>query len=125
VKRLGLVESEDHKRAAADARLRITQAALERLDELADDAPEHVVERLRTRYGSRLERLEARKEGDHDEGGQTDVAQSGRLLAEMIDAERDVLKTMRTERAFDAETLREIEHELDLDESRLRARIRL
>jgi len=32
---------------------------------------------------------------------------------------------MRSERAFDAETLREIERELDLDESRLRARIRL
>ena len=80
---------------------------------------------MRDRYGSRVERLEARKEGDHDEHGQTDVAQSGRLMAEMIDAERDVLKTMRTERAFDAETLREIERELDLDESRLRARIRL
>ena len=64
-------------------------------------------------------------EGDHDEQGQTDVAQAGRLLSEMIDAERDVLKTMRTERAFDAEILREIERELDLDESRLRARIRL
>ena len=125
VRRLGLVESEDHKRAAAEARLRITQAALERLDELDDEAPEHVVQRLRDRYGSRVERLEARMEGDHDEEGQTDVARTGRLLSEMIDAERDVLKTMRTERAFDAEILREIERELDLDESRLRARIRL
>jgi len=125
VRRLGLVESEDHKRAAAEARLRITQAALERLDELDDEAPEHVVQRLRDRYGSRVERLEARMEGDHDEEGQTDVARTGRLLSEMIDAERDVLKTMRTERAFDAEILREIEHELDLDESRLRARIQL
>jgi CPA1 family monovalent cation:H+ antiporter len=43
----------------------------------------------------------------------------------MIDAEREVLKRMRTERAFDAEILREIERELDLDESRLHARIRL
>ena len=41
--RLGLVESEEHRRAAAEARLRITQAALERLEELADEAPEHVV----------------------------------------------------------------------------------
>jgi CPA1 family monovalent cation:H+ antiporter len=125
VRRLGLVESEDQKRAAADARLRITHAALERLEELADDAPEHVVQRMRDRYGSRVERLEARLEGDRDEHGQGDVAHAGRLLAEMIDAERDVLKAMRSERAFAAETLRQIEHELDLDESRLRARIRL
>ena len=125
VRRLGLVGSEDQRREAAEARLRITQAALERLEELSGDAPEHVVQRMRDRYGSRVERLEARIEGDHDPDGRTDVAQAGRLLAEMIDAERDVLKAMRTERAFGAETLREIERELDLDESRLRARIQL
>jgi CPA1 family monovalent cation:H+ antiporter len=125
VRRLGLVESEEHRREAAEARLELTRAALERLDELSEDAPEHVVERLRDRYGSRVERLEARIEGDDDEGGRADVAQAGRLMAEMIDAEREVLKRLRTERAVDAETLREIERELDLDESRLRARIRL
>jgi CPA1 family monovalent cation:H+ antiporter len=32
---------------------------------------------------------------------------------------------MRRERSYPAETLREIQRELDLDESRLRARIRL
>ena len=56
---------------------------------------------------------------------QSDVAHAGRLLAEMIEAEREVLKTMREERAVRPETLKEIERELDLDESRLRARIRL
>ena len=83
------------------------------------------MQRLRDRYGSRLERLEQRLEGDEDEHGQTDVAVAGRLMAEMIEAERDVLREMRRERAFPAEVLREIERELDLDESRLRARIRL
>jgi CPA1 family monovalent cation:H+ antiporter len=122
---LGLVESEDDRRASAQARVRITEAALERLDELADDAPEHVVQRMRDRYGARLERLEARVEGDEDEHGTTDVAVAGRLMAEMIDAEREVLKKMRSESDFPAELLKEIEHELDLDESRLRSRIRL
>jgi CPA1 family monovalent cation:H+ antiporter len=125
LRRLGLVESEADRRADAEARLRITQAALERLDELADDAPDHVVQRMRDRYGSRVERLEARVEGDHDEEGRSDVAVAGRLLGEMIDAEREVLKEMRSESAFPAELLKEIEHELDLDESRLQARIRL
>ncbi|MDA0174847.1 Na+/H+ antiporter [Solirubrobacter taibaiensis] len=125
VKRLGLQESEEHRRASAEARVRITQAALERLDELEGDAPEHVVQRLRDRYGSRLERLEARMEGDTDEGGQTDVAQAGKLMAEMIEAEREVLRAMRDERAFSDDILREVEHELDLDDSRLRARIHM
>jgi CPA1 family monovalent cation:H+ antiporter len=125
LRRLGLHESEDDRRRDAEARLRITQAGLERLEDVSDGAPEHIVQRLRDRYGSRVERLEARVEGDHDEHGQTDVAIAGKLLAEMIEAEREVLRAMRSERAFPAAVLREIEHELDLDESRLRARIRL
>jgi CPA1 family monovalent cation:H+ antiporter len=122
---LGLQESEADRRKDAEARKAITEAALERLDELEGEAPDHVVQRLRDRYGSRLERLEARLEGDRDEDGKTDVAHAGRLLAEMIEAERELLRRMRAERAFRPETLREIERELDLDESRLRARIRL
>jgi CPA1 family monovalent cation:H+ antiporter len=120
-----MVETEQDRRADAKARLRITEAALERLEELADDAPEHVVQRIRDRYGSRVERLEARVEGDHDEEGRSDVAIAGRLMAEMIDAERAVLKEMRSDGDYPAELLKEIEHELDLDESRLQARIRL
>jgi CPA1 family monovalent cation:H+ antiporter len=125
LRRLGMVETEEDRRSDAQARLRITQAALDRLEELADDAPEHVVQRMRDRYGSRVERLEARVEGDPDEEGKSDVAVAGRLLAEMIDAERAVLKEMRSESEFPAELLKDIEHELDLDESRLHARIRL
>src|SRR5204863_4732985 len=53
VRRVGLQESEEHRRRDADARLRITQAALERLEDLADEAPEHLVQRLRDRYESR------------------------------------------------------------------------
>ena len=75
LRRLGLSESEDDRRSDAEARLRITQAALERLEEL--DGPEHIVQRLRDRYGARVERLEARLEGDHDEDGRTDVAIAG------------------------------------------------
>ena len=124
--RLGLVETRGATGAPTPRRgCGSPQAALERLEELADDAPEHVVQRMRDRYGARLERLEARVEGDARRARPDDVAVAGRLLAEMIDAEREVLKAMRSERAFPAETLKEIEHELDLDESRLRARIRL
>jgi len=126
LRRVGLTEDEARLRADAEARLRITHAALERLEDLAaDGAPEHVVARLRERYESRVDRLERRlgenPETEHD----TDVAVSARLLAELIEAEREDLRRMRRERAYTTETLREIERELDLDESRLRARIRL
>jgi CPA1 family monovalent cation:H+ antiporter len=124
VRKVGLQQTGEHRRRDAEVRLTLTQAALERLDEI-DDIPEHIAQRLRDRYGSRLERLEARIEGDEDEHGNSDVAVAGRALAEMIEAERDVLRDMRRERAYPAEVLQEVERELDLDESRLRARIRL
>src|SRR4051812_13382234 len=121
---VGMGESAEQLRADAEARMRITHAALERLEDLAEEgAPEHLVTRLRERYESRLERLETRLGDGRD--GDTDLNVTARLLAEMIEAERDDLRTMRRERAYPAETLREIERELDLDESRLRARIRL
>jgi NhaP-type Na+/H+ or K+/H+ antiporter len=125
VRRVGLMETEEHRRRDADARLRLANAALERLEDISDDAPDHIVERLRDRYGSRVERLEARVEGDHDDHGRSDVAVTAKLMAEMIEAERDVLRAMRREGEIPADVLREIERELDLDESRLRARIRL
>jgi Na+/H+ antiporter len=127
LQRLGLCEDAERRRADAEARLRVTHAALERLEDMAEreGPPEHVVDRLRDRYQSRLERLDARlQDGDGAERG-SDVQVAGRLLAEMIDAERDELRELQRERAYSAATLRELERELDLDESRLRARIRL
>jgi Na+/H+ antiporter len=127
VRRLGLGESAERRRADAEARLRVTRAALERLDDVAerDGAPEHLVTRLRDRYDARVERLERRLSHPDDSAQGMDVQVVGRLLAEMIDAERETLRELQRERAFPADTLNEIERELDLDESRLRARIRL
>jgi monovalent cation/hydrogen antiporter len=124
LRRLGLTEDEGHRRADAEARLQITRAALDRLDDL-DGMSDAVADRLRQRYELRIERLETRLGDEPEAAHDADVAVTGRALAEMIEAERDELRRMRRDRAFPAETLREIERELDLDESRLRARIRL
>ena len=43
-----------------------------------DDAPDHIAHRLRDRYGSRIERLEARVEGDEDEHGRPTSRSPGR-----------------------------------------------
>jgi CPA1 family monovalent cation:H+ antiporter len=124
---LNLVQSEEHRRAEADARLQVTHAALERLEQFAaeDNLPAPTVARLRDRYEARLRRLEAHAEdaGDDDERS-VDQREAARLQGEMIEAERDVLRRMRRERAFPADVLRELEREIDLDESRLQARAR-
>jgi NhaP-type Na+/H+ or K+/H+ antiporter len=56
IERLGLGEDAEHRRADAKARLRLTHAALERLEDAAerDDPPEHLVDRLLDLDESRL-----------------------------------------------------------------------
>ena len=101
--------------------MRLTHAALERLDELAEhgDAPD-VVELLRDRYQVRLDRLENRLR--RRAGTPTTAPTRPRAQIEALEAERDVLSEMRREREFPAELLRTLEAELDVDEARVRSR---
>jgi len=120
LRRLGLSESDARRHAKSEARLRITHAALERLEQIAaeDGVSEAAVARLRDRYEARLHRLQERA----DDERRAHLRDASRLHGEMIEAERDVVRDMRRERAFPADVLRELERELDLEESRLQAR---
>jgi CPA1 family monovalent cation:H+ antiporter len=129
VRRLGLSQSDERRRDDARARLRLVHAALERLEEASrsgdvDIPPDRVVQRLRERYESRLERLEPRLDDDEDAERGVDHRQASALQASMLEAERDVLREMQTERAVPADLLRELERELDVDEARAQARAR-
>ncbi len=121
IERLGLGQSEERRRREVEARLRLTHAALERLEEMAEHGePDDAVERLRDRYQARLDRLQNRLEvadGHPDHG--TDPA---RVQIDVLSHERDVLGEMRRERAFPSELLRSLEAEIDVDEARVRSR---
>jgi CPA1 family monovalent cation:H+ antiporter len=121
---LGVGQGEARRRADAEARARITHAALERLEEIArdDDPPDDVVDRLRERYEARLDRLEGRLEEDESRGDRQ--VQTARLLKAMLETERDMLRRLERERAYPADLLQNIQREIDLDESRLLARAR-
>jgi len=121
---LGVGQGEARRRADAEARARLTHAALERLEELARDeaSPDRVVDRLRERYQARLDRLEGRLDDDADRGGEQ--VEAARLSTAMLETERDVLQQLGRERAYPADVLQNIQREIDLDESRLRARAR-
>lgn len=122
---LGIGEGEARRRADAELRLRLTRAAIERLDEIerGEHVAERVVDRLRDRYQGRAERLENRL----DQGGRTlgdEQQQAARVQEDLFEAERDVLRELERERAYPADLLQRLKSEIDLDESRLRARIR-
>jgi Na+/H+ antiporter len=124
MQRLGVAEGEARRRADAEARARLTHAALERLEELARDGdpPDQVVDRLRDRYQARLDRLQGRLENDHRRGDE--LVEAARLSKEMLQTERDVLSRFERERAYPADLLQSLQREIDLDESRLQARAR-
>ena len=117
--RLGLARDDERRREEVEARLRLTRAALERLENERDDRTD-VVERLRARYRTRLERLEDRLDAA---GGHPDHnVDAAALQVEALEAERMVLAGLRREREFPAELLRELEAEIDVDEARVRSR---
>ena len=118
LRRLGLAQSEDRRREATEARLRLGHAALERLEALAgeEELPEGTANRLRDLHEARLRRLESALGGDR-----VDRQRSGgdqRARRELVNAQRRKLVELRRG-GLPADTAREIQRELDLEESRL------
>jgi len=121
IEALGLGQSAERRRQEVEARMRLTHAALERLEEMAEHGEgDGAVDLLRKRYEMRLERLEDRLNaaGGHPDHG----VDAARTQIEVLEHEREVLGEMRRERAFPAELLRSLEAEIDVDEARVRSR---
>ena len=103
---------------ALRARRRVTESALERLEELEAEqaAPSDVVAGVRRLYEARLARLDARL--DPDSGGD---AVHLRVRRELLAAERRTLDRLEREGELDYSSARAIERQLDLEETALRA----
>ena len=104
------------------ARTRLAEAAIERLDEIAEEgwALEDTLDRVRGQYDYRRRRFAARTDGDGTQFEErTDAFR--RLMYELFDAQREQLLALRNERAISDEVRRRIERDLDLEETRLRA----
>jgi CPA1 family monovalent cation:H+ antiporter len=104
------------------ARKLAARAALDRLDRLAAEewAREDTIERMRGMYRYRYERFAARfdeqRDGDAIESRTSDYL---RLVAAVIEAQRETLDDLRRDGTISSEVMRRIEHELDLEEGRM------
>ncbi|MFG1873011.1 Na+/H+ antiporter [Micromonospora arborensis] len=103
--------------SAAGVQQQASRAAQERLDKLADSAPEAVVGRLRRALEDRNNLAWERLGGTERE---TPSQAYGRLRQEMIDAERDVFRAARDSGRIPEEVLVQAYRDLDLEESLLR-----
>src|SRR3954468_3328120 len=118
LRRLGLAQGEEQRRQAREARVQLARAALECADEFASqrDVPSDVLRRVREAYEMQIA---ADGPGPGDEANHEAVAIYRELRRAVVEAERRELHRIREERAVPGDTLRQIEHELDLVEARL------
>jgi Na+/H+ antiporter len=107
------------------ARLKIAQAAVARIDELAleDWVREDTAERLRSLYDYRRRRFAARLGAEEEDGRGEDYEERSsafkQLQREVLSAEREELVWLRNEGKINNEVMHRVERDLDLEESRL------
>jgi CPA1 family monovalent cation:H+ antiporter len=121
IRLLGLRDVGAAEREEAQARLATTEAAFQRLEELAAEEwpPEDTVERLKHLLQSRRRRLRAQA-GLVGERALDDHPDAYRqLISELIDAQRRAIVELRNRGAISSGVLHRVERDLDLEESRL------
>jgi monovalent cation/hydrogen antiporter len=122
VRGLGIRERREDKHER-DARLKLAQAALTHLRKAAEQNPRHesAAQRVAAQYQERIEDLNdelAEVLGWSDQ--REHLVATRRLRLESLEAERRELIKLRRQRQVNEALMHQIEHELDLEETRLK-----
>lgn len=120
IKLLGIEQDDAQEREEVNARMRLAEAAIARVEELTGEAwvRDDTLERVRGLYDYRRRRFGAIGDGDGSEYEERSGAYI-RLMYELFDAQREELITMRNSGEISDEVRRRVERDLDLEESRL------
>ena len=121
IRRLGLHRDDSEEQEELRGRLRATDAALARLEELAGEewTRDDTVERLRGLYQFRRRRLKARAGYLQDDGSQDRSLAYQRLVRELLEAQRRAIVLLRNQGEISNQVMHRIERDLDLEDSRL------
>ena len=123
IDRLGIRDDGEEAREETLARLRLAEAAIERLEEVSGEewARDDTIERVRGMYDYRRRRFDAQTDGSSEDGAAYEERTGAytRLMYELFDAQRDQLIELRNSRVISDEVRRKVERDLDLEESRL------
>lgn len=118
VSSLGLAAGDATRRREDEARVCLAEAALRRLDELADDGVEEErIEPFRLLFEERRSQATSRLADEDDDGN--DGVEPARVEAEVVSAQREVLHRLVDQRKLDPESARALQRELDMAEVRL------
>ena len=118
---LGIEEGDGAEREEAKARLYAAEAALARLEELADEdwVRDDTLERLERFFNFRRERFRSRFDPESDGEVEDRSLAYQRLMHELLNAEREAVFELRRSRRIDDEVMRRVVRDLDLEEARL------
>jgi monovalent cation/hydrogen antiporter len=121
IHRLGLHRDDSEEQEELRGRLRATDAALARLEELAGQewTRDDTVERMRGLYQFRRRRLKARGGYLDDDGAQDRSLAYQRLVRELLEAQRREIVLLRNQGEISNEIMHRIERDLDLEDARL------
>jgi monovalent cation/hydrogen antiporter len=121
IRRLGLQRDDSEAQEELRGRLRATDAALARLEELAAEewTRDDTVERMRGWYQFRRRRLKARAGYLADDGYQDRSLAYQRLVRELLQAQRREIVRLRNQGEISNEVMHRIERDLDLEDTRL------
>lgn len=105
----------------AKARMRAAEAALRRIEELAEEdwVREDTAERLRGLYRYRRDRFKARFDEEDDGGYERRSTDFQRLRRELLEAERSELLDLRQRGVINDDVMHRVERDLDLEDVRL------
>jgi len=118
---LGLEDDGSAEREEAKARIKAAQAALARIEEIAEEgwAYEDTLERARGQYRFRTTRFRARYDGADDDGAEARSQQYQRLRRELLEAERRAVVGLRNDGVINEEVMQRVQRDIDLEASRL------
>jgi Na+/H+ antiporter len=118
---LGLQDDGLVAREEAKTRIKAAEAALLRIEEIADEgwANDDSLDRARGQYRFRTNRFRARLTGEDDGGAEERSELFQRLRRELLDAERRAVISLRNEGVITEEVMHRVERDIDLEASRL------
>jgi CPA1 family monovalent cation:H+ antiporter len=122
IRLLGVEPEDDDVVEENKARKLAARAALDRIDELEREqwTRDDTIERMRGLYRYRYDRFAARFDADGDGDAIEDrTATYLRMVAAVIEAQRDALEDLRHRGVISDEVMRRVERELDLEEGRM------
>ena len=119
---LGVEDDGAAEKEELEARLKANQAALTRLNEIADSQQLNpdTLNRLRVEYEDRIRQLEISERAPNQTNRGLFSSEYDQLAHEALATERRMIIQLRDERVINDEVLRRIQRDIDLAEARLR-----